>query len=122
MRATAFEAAGEQTLYAGRQLTVTLTSFPPGLRLSGEIDVSNIDAVGNALRSLGAVGDVHLEMSSISFCDVAGIRAFVAHAENRDHRHRLLLHGLPPQLERVLDLVGWGELPGLAFCNCAVAA
>ena len=109
-------------MYAGSQLVVTRTSVPPGLRFSGEIDVSNVHAVAEVLDADREPGALHLEMSRLSFCDISGIRALVAHAAHRDRPHRLMLHGLPAQIERVLDVVGWSELPGLAFCNCSVAA
>ncbi|HLZ95993.1 MAG TPA: STAS domain-containing protein [Candidatus Dormibacteraeota bacterium] len=101
---------------------VTRTLAPVGLRFTGEIDLSNVHAVTEALRACGNSGDLHLDLDFLSFCDISGIRALVAHAERRDDKHRLMLHGLPAQIERVLDVVGWAELPGLAFCNCEVAA
>ena len=114
--------AGETTVYRGRQLIVSRTEAPPGLRFTGEIDASNVDAVFDALRRHGAGGEVHLDLSRLLFCDVSGIRALVRHAAHRDGARRLLLHGLPAEIERVLDVVGWTEMPGLAFCGCGALA
>lgn len=111
--------AGGTTLYSGRQLIVSRTEAPWGLRFAGEIDASNVDAVFEALRRDGAGGELHLDLSRLLFCDVSGIRALVTHAAHRDGARRLLLHGLPAEIERVLDVVGWSEMPGLAFCGCA---
>jgi anti-anti-sigma factor len=110
--------AGETTVYSGRQLIVSRTEAPWGLRFTGEIDVSNVDAVFEALRRHGASGELHLDLSRLLFCDVSGIRALVIHAARRGAARRLLLHGLPADIERVLDVVGWSEMPGLAFCAC----
>jgi anti-anti-sigma factor len=108
----------EDLLFTGRQLVVTRTLAPPGLRFRGEIDASNVGAVRQALITQSQVADLHLDLTGLLFCDVSGIRALVAQAETRDIRHRLVLHGLPAQIEKVLNVVGWSELPGLAFCNC----
>lgn len=121
-RARAQAARPDVRLYSGRQLVVTRTQLPRGLRFTGEIDASNVGAVTDALHAYRGVGDLHLDMSWLSFCDVSGIRVLVASAERRDRRNRLILHGLPAQLRRVLDVVGWGELPGLGFCDCSRAA
>ena len=82
------------------------------------MDASNVDAVLDALRRHAAGGELHLDLSRLLFCDVSGIRALVTHAAHRDGARRLLLHGLPAEIERVLDVVGWSEMPGLAFCGC----
>lgn len=97
---------------------VTRTLAPPGLRFQGEIDASNVGAVRDALVTQSPATDLHLDLTGLLFCDVSGVRALVAQAETRDCRHRLVLHGLPAQIEKVLNVVGWSELPGLAFCSC----
>jgi len=108
-------------VYTGRQLIVTRTLAPAGLRFRGEIDASNVDSVTETLAAHSHAADLHVDLSALLFCDVSGIRALVAHAETLDGKHRLMLHGLPEQIEKVLDVVGWSELPGLAFCNCEMA-
>jgi anti-anti-sigma factor len=109
---------GEDLLYTGRQLAVTRTLAPAGLRFSGEIDATNVDVVTDTLAAHQNGGDLHVDLSRLLFCDVSGIRALVAHAEALEGKHRLVLHGLPEPIEKVLNVVGWSELPGLAFCNC----
>lgn len=107
---------------------MTRTEDPHGLRFAGEIDTSNVGAVSDVLRTFGPGGQggqggqLHLDLSLLLFCDISGIRALVAHAAQRDGARRLLLHGLPAQIERVLDVVGWSEMPGLAFCACEAGA
>jgi len=111
---------GEE-VYADRQLVVARTALPAGLRFTGEIDASNAAAVPASLAvSEARDGAVHLDLSSLMFIDISGIRAFISAGENAAAGRRLLLHGLPEQLERVINVVGWDRLPGLSICKCGV--
>jgi len=106
-------------VYADKHLVVTRTDNPAGFRFAGEIDVSNSDAVGDALRvALNGHGDPHLDVSRLSFCDVSGIRALVDAALGLGDGRKMLLHGLPPQLQSVMRATGWSDLPTLALCSC----
>jgi anti-anti-sigma factor len=110
---------GLNRVYSDRQLVVLRTDSPAGLRFTGEIDASNAHAVAHSLdTALTSNGDVHLDLSQLLFCDISGIRAIVSAAETVTDGRRLLLHGLPSQLESVMKLVGWGDLPGLVMCSC----
>ncbi len=109
---------GGGTVFADKQLVVTRTLDPNGMRFSGEIDINNCDAVGSCLNAIAAQeSDVHLDITSLIFCDISGIRAFVEAAEHRE-RGRLLLHGLPQPLQTVMRVTGWADLPNLAVCDC----
>src|ERR1700693_2539783 len=89
---------GVETVYADKQLVVARTPNPAGLRFSGEIDVTNRNAVARCVGLFpGGEGDVHLDVTELIFCDISGIRAFVEAAEAPRHG-RLLLHGLPELL------------------------
>ena len=115
-----FQAAnGDGPLYADKHLVITRTDMPFGLRFAGEIDISNSDAVGQVLRAIFPDGDSpHLDLSRLSFCDVSGIRALVDAAADLGDGGRLMLHGLPAQLQTVLRVTGWSELPSLVLCRC----
>ena len=106
-------------VYADRHLVVTRTNNPDGLRFAGEIDVTNSPAVGETVRvACGVNGNSHIDLTNLSFCDISGIRALVEAAlEMRDGR-RLLLHGLPEQLQTVMRVTGWSNLPSLSLCTC----
>ena len=109
---------GEQ-MYADKQLVIRHTIPTNGLSFSGVIDVFNADSVLESLKSqIDGDGDLHLELSRVQFCDVSGIRALISAAESAAAGRRIVLHGLPPLLQRVMTLVGWGELPGLVLCDC----
>jgi anti-sigma B factor antagonist len=110
---------GADTVYVDKQLVVARTYEPVGLRFSGEIDVTNRDAVAKCLGLLPAgEREVHLEVTELIFCDISGIRAFVDAAE-APRQGRLLLHGLPELLQTVMRVTGWADLPNLRICHCA---
>jgi anti-anti-sigma factor len=110
---------GADTVYADKQLVVSRTPDPAGLRFSGEIDITNREAVGRCVGPYPAGGgDVHLDVTELIFCDISGIRAFVEAAET-PRQGRLLLHGLPELLQTVMRVTGWADLPNLMICHCA---
>ena len=112
-------AEAPREIYADKQLIVLRTSIPPGIRFAGEIDASNSHSVGTSIAAgTGPERDVHVDVSSLLFCDVSGIRELVAAAERLDAGRRLLLHGMPSRLETVIRVVGWNELPTLVVCEC----
>ena len=104
-------------MYADKHLVVTRTVEPSGLYFAGEIDVSNSHAVAESLGNAAMDdADVHLDLTGLSFCDISGIRSLVDAAETRQSG-RLLLHGLPDLLQKVLKVTGWSDLPNLQICN-----
>jgi anti-anti-sigma factor len=103
-------------IYSDKQLMITRTSAPEGLRISGVIDHYNVDSFARSLNALlEGEGDLHIDLSELEFCDVRGIRVLVAAAERVNGSRRLVLHGLPAQLQTVMTAVGWTDLPGLAI-------
>jgi anti-anti-sigma factor len=115
--------AGDEPVYLDKQLVVTRTASPDGLRFSGEVDMTNSNAV---IRSLMAAfpeaGNPHLDLSALIFCDISGIRALVDAAESLGAGRHLMLHGLPSQIEDVIRVTGWSDLPSLVLCHCEEGA
>lgn len=110
----------DDPLYADKQLVIRRTSTPDGLRITGVIDLFNVDSFARTLNSsLAGEGDLHLDLTRLEFCDVSGIRVLVSAAERVEGRRRLFLHGLPPQLQTVMEVVGWADLPGLVIDEAA---
>jgi anti-anti-sigma factor len=106
-------------MYADKQLVIRHTIPPNGLSFSGVLDIFNADSVASSLSSqMQGEGDLHIDLSNVEFCDVSGIRALVSAAEAAGGGRRMVLHGLPPLLQKVMTLVGWGELPTLDLCDC----
>jgi len=105
---------GPNPLHADGLLRISRTLDPPGLSLTGDIDASNVDTVSRWLDdAIARGGDVHIELGGLLFCDVGGMRAMVSAAARLGHGRRLVLHGMPAELRRVMRVVGWDEVPGL---------
>jgi anti-anti-sigma factor len=110
--------AGDE-VYSDRQLVVVRASDPAGIRFAGEIDASNSSSVGISIAAASAhEKDIHIDVTQLMFIDISGIRAFVTAAEALPEGRRMLLHGMPQQLETVIRLVGWNRLPNLVVCEC----
>ena len=111
--------SGGAEVYIDKQLLVLRSSDPVGIKFAGEIDASNSHAVSTSIAAaITPEADLHVDVTALIFCDISGIRAFVATAEALPEGRRMLLHGMPPQLETVIRVVGWNELPTLVVCEC----
>jgi anti-anti-sigma regulatory factor len=111
----------DRPLYADTILQIVPTVDPPGLAMVGDIDRSNVAAVTNALaRMRGHAGDIHLDLSGLLFCDLGGLQAIVRAAQALNAGRRLVLHGIPRQLERALEIVDWAPLPNLTIAGAGV--
>jgi len=108
---------GDAVVFRDKQLVVTRTYRPDGLRLVGAVDASNVEGVTEVLDS-SFDGDghgrvLHLDLTRLEFSDVSGIRALVGAAERADGRYRMVLYGLPPLMSRVMNVIGWSDMPSL---------
>jgi anti-anti-sigma factor len=111
-----------ETVYKDGQLVISRFARPSGLRLIGAVDASNVDSVVKVLASAlngGSDHDVHIDLSRLEFADVSGIRALVQAAEHADERHQMILHGLPPLMQKVMNVVGWTDLRSLSISDAA---
>jgi len=107
-------------LYQDKQLLIMQLSRPVGLRLIGEVDAANVEAVTGVLNTTLTANqgaDVHVDLAGLEFSDVSGIRALVAAAERVNGSRRLILYGLPPLMTKVMDVVGWTDLPALTISD-----
>jgi anti-anti-sigma regulatory factor len=96
-------------------LRLFLMSIPPGLAIGGDVDEATypalVDMLGEVARGRG---EVHVDLSAVEFCDLAGLRAIVRLATAG---RTVVLHGLATQLETVLGILGWEGTPGLVIDN-----
>lgn len=112
-------------VYDDGVLRVARAGSPPGLVIAGEIDESNYSGLVRALdRLVAGHGEVHVNMAGVEFCDLAGLRAILRLAENRGAEQdyparRLVLHEVPRQVKRVLQIMGWDVMPGVALREAA---
>jgi anti-anti-sigma factor len=110
--------AEDDLLYSDKQLVISRTRAPWGLSASGAIDVFNVDAFAQSLgKCLPGQGDLSVDLHSLEFCDLSGIRALVSAAKGLHEGRRMVLTGLSPQLRNVMTLVGWNDLPGLVIAD-----
>lgn len=83
----------------------------PLVRLRGELDISGDhlvqDAVESAAANTNLGASVILDISGVTFCDVAGLRALedAGAALTRDGRH-LVLYDVPESVKRLMAVVG----------------
>ncbi|MEV0379445.1 STAS domain-containing protein [Nonomuraea sp. NPDC050643] len=99
----------EQLLYTDSLLWVALTQEPETslVRLIGEIDFTNADAVADALagaRSFCAA--LVIDIEQLSFVDVAGIRALAVFS----HENAVPIRNVPSYVKRAVELL---DLPPL---------
>jgi anti-anti-sigma regulatory factor len=103
---------------AEEALRITKVGDQPGLIIAGEVDESGYPLLLQSLAALDHQGDLHIDLGGIEFCDLAGLRA-IAWAgrlnENARPDRRVCLHAVPPQLRKIMHILGWDNRPGLAF-------
>jgi anti-anti-sigma regulatory factor len=85
----------------------------PGLALRGYIDEETHPALVGALNRIPRdSGNLHVDLSAVTYCDLAGLRAIVGLAgTNRP----VILHGIPRPLCTVMEILGWDQTPGLVI-------
>jgi anti-anti-sigma factor len=84
------------------------------LRLAGEVDVAASGTV-RARVDGAAGGALVVDLSGVTFVDSSGLRELLrARMECERRGGRLVLSGVPPVLERLLDLTGTAALFSIA--------
>ncbi|MFD0854148.1 STAS domain-containing protein, partial [Actinomadura adrarensis] len=56
---------------------------------------------------------VHLDLSGLEFLDLGALHLLVRHAAHSGTDRKLILDGLTPAVQSVIEMVGWHRLPGL---------
>lgn len=101
-------------LYADALVTVTRVYDPVGLRVAGDIDMTNACAWQSVVAA-AANGhrEVHVDLSSLGFIDVQGVRALVRAADGITDGGQLVVDSPPAEFVRVLRLLGWDQSTNL---------
>jgi anti-anti-sigma factor len=97
------EALAPAPVYESRLLQVQSTG-PGAIRLAGEIDPSNVAALADVLCSARSGDGLVLDMRSVDFIDVAGLRAIHGLAESGCGA--LVLVSPKPVVRRMLSVLG----------------
>jgi anti-anti-sigma regulatory factor len=83
------------------------------LVLGGDIDEDTHPALIEALSRIPRDNaGLHVDLSAVTFCDLAGLRAIVRLAESTTP---VILHGVSGTLLTVMKIVGWDQQPGLVI-------
>jgi anti-anti-sigma regulatory factor len=83
------------------------------LVLGGDIDEEIYPALIEALSRIRRdSAGLHVDLSAVTFCDLAGLRAIVRLAESTTP---VILHGVPRTLLTVMKILGWDQQPGLVI-------
>jgi anti-anti-sigma factor len=88
-------------------LTITPTSDPPGLRLSGDVDASNADQLDHALSPLAARGgDITLDVSQLGFIGSAGMQVLVRALIDVEGKGRIVVTGARAPFTKLVGIMG----------------
>ena len=90
---------------------IRFTPSLPVIRLGGELDLDSVHLLHDALQSLTAAHSraerVLLDLTGVTFCDVAGLRGIErCGAVLADSGRELLLYHVPSCVERLMKLTG----------------
>ena len=101
------------TADSGEVLTVRIRFTPdqPVIRLAGELDLASLHLLADALDSVATTectGNlVVLDLSGVTFCDVAGLRAVEMCAASLEAADKqLLLYKTPDRITKLIAITG----------------
>ncbi|MEW2082990.1 STAS domain-containing protein [Streptomyces sp. NPDC005283] len=95
------------------ELEICTLKDRPGVHAAGEVTLATRTAWERALDSLvGGSGDVYLDLSAVTFIDVAGMSTVAVAAQHLGTGRRMVLEGPPPTLRRALDMF-WPDLAAI---------
>jgi anti-anti-sigma factor len=78
-----------------------------GARVTGELDLASYDAAMAGLGGLfGALGDVSLDLSGLTFVDSSGLRLFILLHQSLGQSGRLVLRDPTPHVASILEIAG----------------
>lgn len=89
-----------------------------GLRVSGQVDLSNRAAFASALAQAArrAAGDVLVDLSATSYLDVGGLRLLAETAQSNPGRMVVLLDPAT-RIQQMLRVIGWLAVPNLVVTD-----
>ena len=91
-----------------------------GFILAGELDMSNEAKFVAAFADvLGDGGPVTVDMRELRFMESSGIKVIVAAAQSAPGTC-IILHGVHDAVQRVVEVTGIEQLPGLHILSCTV--
>lgn len=106
-------------LYDNGALQIHRIANPPGMAMRGEIDETCYPGLVSAIEQVTRdTGDIHVDLTHVTYCDLAGLWAIVRMTRSHPYgSRRVVLHRLPPRLEHILRVIGWAATPGLVLAG-----
>lgn len=104
---------GHQNPSAPLSIAITSSAYAVWVAISGELDSSNHDQLKQALAGLSLAGarQVHLQLSDLRFCDVAGMRQLLNFTRQTELKgRRVSTHGTSRSLRRLCHLMTDGKV------------
>ena len=80
------------------------------LRLGGELDMSTVQILRDALQAIPAEGRVTLDFSELAFLDSSGLNELARYAGSLNGQGPLILANVPRQLASLLEIVSFDKL------------
>ncbi|MFI9561262.1 STAS domain-containing protein [Nonomuraea endophytica] len=100
-----------------RHLRITWLADRAGLRIEGELDRAGLPTLRRVLTSMPSGGTgLCIDLSGLTFIDSGCMRALVnagAALHKGGGEQVLALGSVPPQMQRLFELIGWDRVPGL---------
>lgn len=108
----------EQALATEPLLRTAPLNGHAGLRVSGEIDRSNLPEFTTALASAFRPDeDFHLDLTDLHYAGVAAVRALADLADHLQRGHQLVVRNAGPIVRTILRAYGWDRLPALRLAE-----
>ncbi|HXR73857.1 STAS domain-containing protein [Actinocrinis sp.] len=101
-------------------LVLTSTTDPPGLSVSGVLDLPDVDAFAHALDEAAARldGNVSVDLGGLRAACTEGLLAMVRVARRLAAQDRkLIARSLSVPQRQLLKLAGWDRTPGLIVAD-----
>jgi anti-anti-sigma regulatory factor len=90
-----------------------MMSYSPGLAMGGDIDEETYSAlIEGLLKVAGNTAGVHIDLSAVKFCDVAGLHSII---QLTGAGQPVFLDGVSAPLRTVMRILGWDDTPGLVI-------
>ena len=99
-------------------LTVEGMNDPPGLRLTGALDMSTVHVVEEGFRRLELTdGPFTVDLEGVTFVDSTGLLALMKLARQLGPERDLVVLNPSTQVRRVFALTGLDRRPGVRVVN-----
>jgi len=99
---------------ASGRFLLEVTRDGDAFRLSGEVDLSNVDQLTTAISSEVRDGNrVILDCSDLRFIDSTGMAGLLSICKGLGSTGRLVLRTLPPQVAKAAHILGLDRVPNL---------